>query len=111
MGADEIRQFLSHLAVEGGVSASTQNVALCALLFLYRDVLNPGGSGGREPAGEVSEGTRTGRMPRMETDSIRAYPSASFKSVFPPHAPYRPDFRKKMFARAAKTDILRALTK
>src|SRR5215207_1487003 len=39
MGAEEIRQFLSHLAVEGNVSASTQNVALCALLFLYRDVL------------------------------------------------------------------------
>src|SRR5919205_4572144 len=40
MGADEIRQFLSHLAVEGKVAASTQNVALCALLFLYRDVLS-----------------------------------------------------------------------
>ena len=39
MGTEEIRQFLSHLAVDGHVSASTQNVALCALLFLYRDVL------------------------------------------------------------------------
>jgi integron integrase len=39
MGAGEIRQFLSHLAVESHVAASTQNVALCALLFLYRDVL------------------------------------------------------------------------
>ena len=39
MGPEEIRQFLSHLAVEGQVAASTQNVALCALLFLYRDVL------------------------------------------------------------------------
>ena len=39
MGADEVRQFLSHLAVDGNVAASTQNVALCALLFLYRDVL------------------------------------------------------------------------
>jgi integron integrase len=39
MGAQEKRQFLSHLAVEGRVAASTQNVALCALLFLYRDVL------------------------------------------------------------------------
>ena len=39
MGAEEIRQFLSLLAVEGKVAASTQNVALCALLFLYRDVL------------------------------------------------------------------------
>ncbi|HLL73924.1 MAG TPA: phage integrase N-terminal SAM-like domain-containing protein [Pyrinomonadaceae bacterium] len=39
MGVGEIRQFLSRLAVEGRVSASTQNQALCALLFLYRDVL------------------------------------------------------------------------
>jgi hypothetical protein len=39
MGTDEIRLFLSHLAVEGNVAASTQNVALCALLFFYRDVL------------------------------------------------------------------------
>jgi len=31
--------FLTHLAVEGQVSTSTQNQALLALLFLYRDVL------------------------------------------------------------------------
>jgi hypothetical protein len=36
---DEIRQYLSHLATDGNVAASTQNVALCALLFLYRQVL------------------------------------------------------------------------
>ena len=39
MGAPEIRAFLIHLAVQGQVAASTQNVALQALLFLYRDVL------------------------------------------------------------------------
>jgi integron integrase len=39
MGSDEIRQFLSHLATTGKVSAATQNQALCSLLFLYRDVL------------------------------------------------------------------------
>jgi len=42
MGADEIRAYLSHLAVHDRVAASTQNVALCALLFLYRDVLRVG---------------------------------------------------------------------
>lgn len=36
---EAIRAFLTHLAVEGHVSASTQNQALCAILFLYRDVL------------------------------------------------------------------------
>jgi integron integrase len=39
MGEAEIRTFISHLAVEGEISASTQTVALSALLFLYRDVL------------------------------------------------------------------------
>jgi integron integrase len=39
MGEDEITQFLSALAVHGQVSASTQNQALCALIFLYRHVL------------------------------------------------------------------------
>lgn len=39
MGAAEIEAFLSALAVDGHVSASTQNQALHALLFLYREVL------------------------------------------------------------------------
>lgn len=39
MGEAEIRAFISQLAVEGQISASTQTVALSALLFLYRDVL------------------------------------------------------------------------
>jgi len=39
MGAAEVTRFLSSLAVEGKVAASTQNQALSALLFLYRDVL------------------------------------------------------------------------
>lgn len=39
MGAAEIRAYLTHLAVNEHVAASTQNVAFSALLFLYRDVL------------------------------------------------------------------------
>jgi integron integrase len=39
MGEAEINAFLSHLATEERVSASTQNQALAALLFLYRSVL------------------------------------------------------------------------
>ena len=35
----EFEAFLTHLAVEGRVAASTQNQALSALLFLYREVL------------------------------------------------------------------------
>lgn len=40
MGQEEINAFLTHLAVEDKVAASTQNQALSALLFLYREVLN-----------------------------------------------------------------------
>ena len=39
MGVAEVNAFLPHLAVEGRVSASTQNQALSALLFLYGTVL------------------------------------------------------------------------
>jgi integrase len=39
MGADEITAFLSFLATHDKVAASTQNQALSALLFLYREVL------------------------------------------------------------------------
>ena len=48
MAEPEINAFLTHLAVKEHVSASTQNQALCALLFLYRHVL------GRE-IGELGE--------------------------------------------------------
>jgi integron integrase len=40
MGAREIQAFLTHLASEQKVSASTQNQALSALTFLYRHVLH-----------------------------------------------------------------------
>jgi len=40
LGAREIEQFLTHLAIQKRVSASTQNQALSALLFLYKQVLD-----------------------------------------------------------------------
>jgi integron integrase len=40
MGAPEIQSFLTHLASEQRVAASTQNQALSAILFLYREVLH-----------------------------------------------------------------------
>jgi integron integrase len=39
IGSPEVEAFLSHLAVARNVSASTQNLALSAVLFLYREVL------------------------------------------------------------------------
>src|SRR5438309_3251651 len=39
MAEAEVTQFLTHLARDGNVAASTQNQALSALLFLYKEVL------------------------------------------------------------------------
>lgn len=47
LGGVEVRDFLTYLARERNVAASTQNQALAALHFLYRDVLE-------QPLGEVS---------------------------------------------------------
>lgn len=39
LGAEDVRRFLTHLAIERRVAPSTQNQALSAILFLYRHVL------------------------------------------------------------------------
>jgi integron integrase len=63
MGEMEINSFLTHLATEEHVSASTQNQALAALLFLYRRVL------GREvdSLGDVVRAWRPKRLPVVLT--------------------------------------------
>jgi hypothetical protein len=52
MGPVEVRAFLTHLAVSPTVSASTQNQALNAIVFMYREVIR------RDP-GEFGEFDRT----------------------------------------------------
>ena len=69
MGAAEINAFLTHLAIESKVSASTQNQALAALLFLYRHVL------GRDVGelGAVVRARTPDRLPVVLTrDEVRA---------------------------------------
>ncbi|MGH7363059.1 MAG: phage integrase N-terminal SAM-like domain-containing protein, partial [Candidatus Methylomirabilales bacterium] len=63
MAEPEINAFLTHLAVKGKVSASTQNQALSALLFLYRHVL------GREIGnlGDVIRARKPKRLPVVMT--------------------------------------------
>ena len=54
LGAGEVESFLTHLAVNGRVSASTQNQAKSALLFLYKEVLGescPGSTTSKQPSG------------------------------------------------------------
>ncbi len=68
LGEAEINAFLTHLAIEGRVSVSTQNQALAALLFLYRHVL------GREMGGlDIVRARRPVRLPVVMTrDEVRA---------------------------------------
>ncbi|MBK9139600.1 MAG: integron integrase [Verrucomicrobia bacterium] len=58
MGAAEVTAFLTHLATAGRVSASTQNQALNALVFLYAEVLH-------QPLGELGDFARARRPPRV----------------------------------------------
>ena len=39
MGSAEIERFLNRLAVNRKVGAATQNLALCAIVFMYKRVL------------------------------------------------------------------------
>jgi hypothetical protein len=68
MGEAEIGEFLTSLAVEGKIAATTQNQALSALLFLYRHVgrkgdANGAGSGSSPPRARISMRLRTMRSP------------------------------------------------
>lgn len=58
MGAEEVRAFLTHLAVERNVAANTQNQALNALVFLYDKVLG-------QPLGDVQNVVRAVRPPKL----------------------------------------------
>lgn len=69
MAEPEINAFLTHLAINRKVSASTQNQALCALLFLYRHVLK------REigDLGDVIRARKPKHLPVVMTrDEVRA---------------------------------------
>src|SRR4051812_24818732 len=58
LGPGDVTRFLSSLAVDRNVSASTQNQALSALVFLYRDVLEM-------PVGWLAGLVRAKRAPRL----------------------------------------------
>jgi integron integrase len=60
MGESEISQYLSHLASDLEVSASTRNQALCALVFLYKQVLGIG-------LGDFGQMDRTKKPERLPT--------------------------------------------
>lgn len=65
MGAPEIHAYLSHLALNEGVAASTQNQALNAIVFLYRTVL-------KKDVGNFSDFPRARRGKRLPVVCSRA---------------------------------------
>jgi integrase len=78
MGEEEINAFLSHLATVGQVSASTQNQALSALLFLYRTVLG-GDVGNLE--GVVRPRQLTVRSGKGDKDRVTVLPTSGVEPV------------------------------
>ena len=74
MGKEEVESFLTHLAVERTVSASTQTQALSALLFLYREVL------GIELAW-LSDVTRAKKPQRLPTVLTRGEVTAMLEAI------------------------------
>jgi len=80
-GTEKVEQFLSDLAVNGNVAASTQNQAFNALLFLYREVL-------RQPFESVKAVRAKVRMTKVSDLSlcwkfrpwIQPLPLCAFKS-------------------------------
>jgi len=65
MAEPEINAFLTHLAVKEKVSSSTQNQALCAILFLYRYVLD-------KPVGDLGDIIRARKPKRLPVVMTRA---------------------------------------
>ncbi|CCI18731.1 Genome sequencing data, contig C304 [Microcystis aeruginosa PCC 9807] len=67
MGGEEIRAFLTHLAVDKNVAAATQNQALNAILFLYREVLKIE----LENIGAYLRAKRSKRLPIVLTKEVK----------------------------------------
>ncbi len=78
MGTREVEQFLTHLAVARRVSASTQNQALNAIVFLYRQVLE------RE-LGDMAGITPAKRPQRLPTVFDRKEVAALLAHLEPPY--------------------------
>ncbi len=74
MGAPEITAFLTYLAVDQNVAASTQNQARAALLFLYREVL-------KMAPGHRRRARQKAQAPAYRPDQMRTDPSTHWPPV------------------------------
>ena len=80
MGETEVQAYLSHLVLKKRVAASTQNVALSALIFLYKQVL------GRELG--MIDAVRAKRPKRLPTVFSRDEVARILSAVEPKTSPY-----------------------
>lgn len=78
MGSPEIEAFLTHLAVQQRVAAATQNQALCALLFLYREVL-------RQEVDAAIEAVRAKKPRRLPVVLTRDETNRVIRQLWGPH--------------------------
>jgi len=100
---DEVRNFLSHLAIKKRVSASTQNQAFNALLFLFREVL-------REEFGDMRGTVRAKRGKKLpvvlSVDEVKAlFSHLSGKSLLIAKLLYGSGLRLMELARLRVKDI------
>ena len=65
LGAADVQAYLTHLARDRRVSASTQNQATCAIVFLYRQVLADQLEPGHLGRFEAERSTRPARVPTV----------------------------------------------
>ena len=79
LGAKDVERFLSHLATQGQVAASTQRQALNALVFLYRNVI-------LQPLGDSIAPVRSKKQPRPPTVLTREEVQGIFKEMQGTHA-------------------------
>lgn len=78
MGATEVREFLTWLAVHRNVASATQNQALNALVFLYDRVLN-------QPLGDIGDTVRATKPARLPVVLKHAEAMAVINSLESPH--------------------------
>ena len=103
MGEREIEAFLSWLAIQRKVSASTQNQAFNAVLFLYRHVLH-------KELEESIQAVRAKRPQRLPTEYPRAETEWGWQFVFPARTMYREKETGRMWRHHLHpTQIQRAL--
>lgn len=74
MAEPEINAFLTHLAVKENVSASTQNQALCAIIFLYKHVIN-------RKIGDIGEVIRARKPVRLPVVMTKAEVKAVMRNL------------------------------